>query len=192
MTTADIRHLSKAERSRIRRGHIDRLISMIEAAARAGQICPSVRDLSPILGLSEGYITTLLVELREAGALRIELTPDRQRIVEAPDGSWRTADPPPLNGSPSRRPAPPPRPPVIDLGARAEIEEAARAAERFRVVISTPIHYGACGCRWPMGDPAGPAFRYCDAPRPRGDRPYCAEHLARAYEPPAPRGARQQ
>jgi hypothetical protein len=46
-------------------------------------------------------------------------------------------------------------------------------------------------CRWPVGDPASPDFFFCGA-QPLVDKPYCAEHCARAYraqEAPA-RGAR--
>jgi GcrA cell cycle regulator len=34
-------------------------------------------------------------------------------------------------------------------------------------------------CRWPLGDPAGPGFAYCGAPR-LGRRPYCGVHLSQA------------
>ena len=36
-------------------------------------------------------------------------------------------------------------------------------------------------CRWPLGDPASPEFRYCGAPSTSG--PYCAHHGALAYQP---------
>jgi GcrA cell cycle regulator len=35
-------------------------------------------------------------------------------------------------------------------------------------------------CRWPVGDPASPDFFFCGA-QPLVDKPYCAEHCARAY-----------
>lgn len=50
---------------------------------------------------------------------------------------------------------------------------------------------GACDqtkpCRWPIGDPTQPGFRFCDAPShvTRGRkkvRSYCAAHCALAYE----------
>jgi len=45
-------------------------------------------------------------------------------------------------------------------------------------------------CRWPVGDPRSSPFFFCGAPRLR-NRPYCAEHCARAYRHPRapPRGA---
>ena len=36
-------------------------------------------------------------------------------------------------------------------------------------------------CRWPLGDPASPDFRYCGSPAPGS--PYCAHHAALAYQP---------
>ncbi len=36
-------------------------------------------------------------------------------------------------------------------------------------------------CRWPLGDPASPDFRYCGSPVAAG--PYCAHHGRLAYQP---------
>ncbi len=36
-------------------------------------------------------------------------------------------------------------------------------------------------CRWPLGDPTSPDFRYCGSPSVSG--PYCAHHNALAYQP---------
>jgi GcrA cell cycle regulator len=36
-------------------------------------------------------------------------------------------------------------------------------------------------CRWPLGDPASPDFRYCGSPIAHG--PYCAHHGRLAYQP---------
>ena len=36
-------------------------------------------------------------------------------------------------------------------------------------------------CRWPLGDPASPEFRYCGSPVATG--PYCAHHGRLAYQP---------
>ncbi len=35
-------------------------------------------------------------------------------------------------------------------------------------------------CRWPIGHPGEPGFRFCAEPRQQG-RPYCREHCALAY-----------
>jgi len=36
-------------------------------------------------------------------------------------------------------------------------------------------------CRWPLGDPTSPDFRYCGSPASSG--PYCAHHSGLAYQP---------
>jgi len=36
-------------------------------------------------------------------------------------------------------------------------------------------------CRWPLGDPASPDFRYCGSPAASG--PYCLHHARLAYQP---------
>lgn len=38
-------------------------------------------------------------------------------------------------------------------------------------------------CRWPMGDPTTPEFRFCGAKSPIGQGPYCANHAQIAYQP---------
>jgi GcrA cell cycle regulator len=38
-------------------------------------------------------------------------------------------------------------------------------------------------CRWPMGDPTTPEFRFCGAKSPMGGGPYCAQHSRVAYQP---------
>ena len=37
-------------------------------------------------------------------------------------------------------------------------------------------------CRWPLGDPTTPEFRYCGSPS-SGSGPYCAHHGRLAYQP---------
>jgi len=41
-------------------------------------------------------------------------------------------------------------------------------------------------CRWPLGDPTTPAFRYCGARAVEGLL-YCAHHAQLAYQPAAER-----
>lgn len=38
-------------------------------------------------------------------------------------------------------------------------------------------------CRWPLGDPTSPDFRYCGARMQIGLGPYCAAHARIAYQP---------
>jgi GcrA cell cycle regulator len=38
-------------------------------------------------------------------------------------------------------------------------------------------------CRWPLGDPAHPEFRFCGGRKRAGEGPYCAHHAEIAYQP---------
>jgi GcrA cell cycle regulator len=38
-------------------------------------------------------------------------------------------------------------------------------------------------CRWPMGDPTSPEFRFCGGKSKIGGGPYCAYHARVAYQP---------
>ncbi|WP_034991493.1 GcrA family cell cycle regulator [Beijerinckia mobilis] len=38
-------------------------------------------------------------------------------------------------------------------------------------------------CRWPIGDPTQPEFRFCGAYKMPGSGPYCAHHSRIAYQP---------
>lgn len=38
-------------------------------------------------------------------------------------------------------------------------------------------------CRWPLGDPTNPEFRFCGARRTDGGGPYCGPHSRVAYQP---------
>ena len=45
----------------------------------------------------------------------------------------------------------------------------------------TIVELNEAMCRWPLGDPASPDFRYCGSPV--SSRPYCAHHSGLAYQP---------
>lgn len=65
------------------------------------------------------------------------------------------------------------------------------AASRMRRL--TIIELRPTTCRWPLGDPRTPEFRYCGAngASHTGGRPYCPFHHAMAYETSQQRAARQ-
>ncbi|MEM1401177.1 MAG: GcrA family cell cycle regulator, partial [Pseudomonadota bacterium] len=41
-------------------------------------------------------------------------------------------------------------------------------------------------CRWPIGDPKSPDFKFCGR-KLTGGQTYCAQHAAMAYQPPQSR-----
>ncbi len=45
----------------------------------------------------------------------------------------------------------------------------------------TIVELNEAMCRWPLGDPTSPDFRYCGSPASSG--PYCAHHGGLAYQP---------
>jgi GcrA cell cycle regulator len=70
------------------------------------------------------------------------------------------------------RPAPAPAPRV--------------AAEDVVIPIServTIMDLREAMCRWPLGDPTNPDFRYCGAKMQIGAGPYCLAHARIAYQP---------
>jgi GcrA cell cycle regulator len=66
------------------------------------------------------------------------------------------------------------------------IEAAAPQTVRDVVVpISGPVtivELRESMCRWPIGDPAQPDFRFCGAKKLPGEGPYCACHAGIAYQ----------
>ena len=78
----------------------------------------------------------------------------------------------------SHRPAPDFPPPV-----------AASSAEPVAIPLSqrvTIMDLREAMCRWPMGDPTTPEFRFCGARSITG-LPYCTHHAEIAYQPAAER-----
>lgn len=53
----------------------------------------------------------------------------------------------------------------------------------------TIMDLSASMCRWPLGDPSTPSFRFCGASAATG-QPYCVGHCGMAYEPERRRAAR--
>jgi GcrA cell cycle regulator len=67
----------------------------------------------------------------------------------------------------------------------AEVETVLRPTEEVVIPMServTIMELKESMCRWPLGDPASPEFRYCGARSPIGDT-YCAHHARVAYQP---------
>ncbi len=113
----------------------------------------------------------------------------RPTLPEAVPHGPRTAD------APQEPPRPVPSPPTLAAVARV-------AQDPARISIPGPVQKpGAAGeavtiqelaadmCRWPLGDPSKPTFRYCGSASLLG-RPYCGHHAMMAYEPARQRTAR--
>jgi len=68
--------------------------------------------------------------------------------------------------------------------ARAPVEEEQAELESVVLPMSlrvTIVELRESMCRWPLGDPTSPDFRYCGSPSQDG--PYCAHHNRVAYQP---------
>ena len=81
-------HLSEKSREAAAR----RLADVIEQFARAGQRCPSNIALGDILDVEYPDVQYYFKAAVEFGLLRVEYRRKNLRIVEALDGSWRTAE----------------------------------------------------------------------------------------------------
>jgi GcrA cell cycle regulator len=87
-------------------------------------------------------------------------------------------------------PAEPPPQNNLDLVPMTPNRPSAKAAElplREGAIVPQPegvtimeLREGVC--RWPLGDPTTPEFRYCGA-RAAECLPYCAQHAQMAYQP---------
>jgi GcrA cell cycle regulator len=91
--------------------------------------------------------------------------------------------------------APPPRPATVPprvvrgatalaIAPQAEAEAEPQAYDGVVLPMSlrvTIVELKESMCRWPLGDPASPDFRYCGSTAASG--PYCAHHARLAYQP---------
>ncbi len=98
-----------------------------------------------------------------------------------PPDSSPTAEPPALQ-------EPPPAPLTANQQPAAQL-----AKMRFQEEVVVPRSEGVtimelreAMCRWPLGDPTTPEFRYCGVHAVEG-LPYCAHHAQIAYQPAAER-----
>jgi GcrA cell cycle regulator len=62
----------------------------------------------------------------------------------------------------------------------AEIQQIESVVVPMSVKV-TIVELKEAMCRWPLGDPTSPEFRYCGSPT--HVRPYCAYHSGLAYQP---------
>lgn len=75
---------------------------------------------------------------------------------------------------------------ALAFAPRPHVAPAPRLDEDVVIPIServTLLELRESMCRWPMGDPTTPEFRFCGAKSPAGSGPYCAYHARVAYQP---------
>jgi GcrA cell cycle regulator len=106
---------------------------------------------------------------------KVPSTPRSRKLSPPPDQPV-PAEPPPQN-NPVLAPMTPNQP-------SAEAAELRRRDEavvpRLEGVTIMELREGVC--RWPLGDPTSPDFRYCGARAVEG-LPYCSHHAQIAYQP---------
>ena len=74
---------------------------------------------------------------------------------------------------------------ALAYSPRADMEPVLRPIEDVVIPMServTIMELKESMCRWPLGDPATPEFRYCGSKSPIGDT-YCGHHARIAYQP---------
>ncbi|WP_420102792.1 GcrA family cell cycle regulator [Bosea sp. (in: a-proteobacteria)] len=109
-------------------------------------------------------------------------TAPRKAPARAP--SHPMANPAPTRGTHALAPS-------FEEQAEAETQAAPQRQQAEEVVIPfservTIMDLREYMCRWPMGDPTTPEFRFCGA-RSQTGMPYCTHHARIAYQPAADR-----
>lgn len=151
-----------------RRGWSDAAVEILTALWREGDLSAAeiARRLDVTRNAVLGKIHRLgLSEPRSPGGAPRPARPSR---TPRPQRPARPSAPP-------ARARPPARPAAVDVGPGlvASFED-------------LPPH----ACRWPLGEPKSPAFRFCG--RPAGDRPYCPPHWSLAHRPDVARPPRRR
>jgi len=177
-------------------------------AATASLECPTNRDLAARLQTSSTYVVRVIQTAEAAGLITVERG-NRQRVVRAPDGSWRTAgeinnkhwrnrtEADRLAPKPPRRKrkrdttAPAPRGRDGQAGAAALARAQQAQAHVVRASVPAPVLKASSagtdlmadkrGCRWPMwGFGQRATHVYCGGARESVCGPYCAAHAVKA------------
>jgi GcrA cell cycle regulator len=151
-------------------------------------------------GLSASQIAAELGEGVSRNAVlgkahRLGLAQGERKVASSPRSRkpTRPPDPPPVvELTPPDQPVPAEPPPQNNpvLAPMTPNQPSAEAAElrrrdeavvpRLEGVTIMELREGVC--RWPLGDPTSPDFRYCGARAVEG-LPYCAHHAQLAYQP---------
>jgi GcrA cell cycle regulator len=101
--------------------------------------------------------------------------PRKPRVASHPAANVVT------RGNPALAPRPAPRPVTASLPDLIEEEVVVPLSERVTI-----MELRETMCRWPLGDPTTPEFRFCGSKCITG-LPYCTYHARIAYQPAAER-----
>ena len=121
-------------------------------------------------------------EVRETVEARVAMGGSRRAASRS--GVQMSSSPPPVarhHGALSMTPAPAPTPKA------AEPEENVVPLSLKVTIVDLRENM----CKWPLGDPSSPEFRYCGSPA-HGSTPYCTHHGKVAYQPAQDRRARER
>jgi GcrA cell cycle regulator len=115
--------------------------------------------------------------------------------AKAPSAIARPRTPKPVRAAASLRPQIPITRGNLAFAIAPRMVEAPRPRIVAEVVVPmtepvTIMELRESTCRWPLGDPASPEFRYCGGDSPIGEGPYCRYHSRIAYQPTQNRNRR--
>lgn len=191
------------------RAALDRVEAVLAEAAAAGARCPTNREISAALAITEEAAKTYVRRLVAAGRIRIVVSAKSAgRVVEiaatgartAADGPRLALVPAPAAPKPAPRRLPVRRAVAVEAPPAAATPPAARARPAPRR-LSPPVRF-ACesidlvlahqlrtGCGWIEGDLPSGDWRYCNHPVEPGTS-WCRHHYGRCYAPrPVPGAA---
>ena len=121
-------------------------------------------------------------------AHRLGLAQGERKVASSPRPRKPPHSPDP---APAAEPPPQSKPDPAPMMSDRPPAEAAELPRRDEAIV--PQSHGVTimelregVCRWPLGDPTTPAFRYCGARAVEG-LPYCSHHAQLAYQPAAER-----
>lgn len=163
---------------------LDLVLALLDAAAEAGRVCPSGRDICAAMGWSStASASKAVAALERRGLIAVERVDSSSRIVTITASGKSTAP----NRVAAMRPA---HRPGGYAGSTAKARlgaERANLARRLNGLAAGPARRTASGgaariCQWIEGAPSADDACKCGARTARGHS-WCPAHLARVYRP---------
>lgn len=162
---------------------VDAVVRLVASIARAGEPCPQNSVLAGRLGWEKATRASAALSQAERDGLIVVHHGKTSRVIEAADGSWRTAGEITLepttrrNGRPPTRPVPPPPPPPAPVVPDRLIGALPPPVPPGRVVLAG---FSDRQCCW-RGDDKAVGWARCTAERMAANLPYCAHHQGIAF-----------